>query len=111
MAKQTHEVFIDDIDGTEGAQTVQFGFGGQDYEIEIGQAHLDQLTEALAPFIEHGRKVRRARAAGRSTQPKDTPSAKAGATAVREWAAAEGLEVNPRGRIPGEILAAYDEAH
>lgn len=110
MAKQTHEVFIDDIDGTEGAQTVQFGFDGQDYEIEISQAHLDQLTEALAPFIEHGRKVRRA-GSRRATQPKDTPSARAGATAVREWAAAEGLEVNPRGRIPGEVLAAYDKAH
>lgn len=110
MAKQTHEVFIDDIDGTEGAQTVQFGFDGQDYEIEISQAHLDQLTEALAPFIEHGRKVRRA-GTGRTTQPKNTPSARAGATAVREWAAAEGLEVNPRGRIPGEVLAAYDKAH
>ena len=110
MAKQTHEVFIDDIDGTEGAQTVQFGFGGQDYEIEISQAHLDQLTEALAPFIEHGRKIRRAKV-GRTIQPRDTPSAKAGATAVRQWAAAEGLEVKPRGRIPGEVLAAYDKAH
>ena len=110
MAKQTHEVLIDDIDGTEGAQTVQFGFGGQDYEIEISQAHLDQLTEALAPFIEHGRKIRRAKV-GRTTQLKDTPSAKAGAAAVREWAAAEGLEVKPRGRIPGEVLAAYDKAH
>lgn len=110
MAKQTHEVFIDDIDGTEGAQTVHFGFDGQDYEIEINQAHLDQLTEALAPFIEHGRKVRRA-GTGRTTQPKNTPSARAGATAVRQWAAEEGLEVNPRGRIPGEVLAAYDKAH
>ena len=110
MAKQTHEVFIDDIDGTEGAQTVQFGFDGQDYEIEISQAHLDQLTEALAPFIEHGRKIRRAKV-GRTIQPRDTPSAKAGATAVRQWAATEGLEVKPRGRIPGEVLAAYDKAH
>ena len=110
MARKTQVLLIDDIDGTEGAQTVHFGFDGQDYEIEISQAHLDQLTEALAPFIEHGRKIRRAKV-GRTTQPRDTPSAKAGATAVRQWAATEGLEVKPRGRIPGEVLAAYDKAH
>jgi len=41
----------------------------------------------------------------------DLPAATPTASEVRAWAAARGLAVSPRGRVPGQVRSAYDEAH
>ena len=44
----------DDLDGSDDAETVSFGFGGVVYEIDLGQKNRAKLEKALAPFIEAG---------------------------------------------------------
>ena len=55
-------------------------------------------------FITHGRKVGAKRehndASSRDFEPKD----------VRQWAEANGIDVNSRGRIPAEIVERYRSA-
>lgn len=60
----------DDLDGSDDAETISFGFGGVVYEIDLGQKNRAKLEKALAPFIEAGRRVPRGgrrRAADRSS--------------------------------------------
>lgn len=117
MAKQiiTTELVLDDLDGTEGAETVRFAYNGELLEIDVAgknEAQLAKINEMLAKFAEHARKV--------PTTPNGAKSAR-GATSsrpgngltkdqsarIRDWAPTVGWEVAPRGRLPREVVDAY----
>ena len=106
MAQRTQILYVDDIDGSEAASTVRFGLGGTDYEIDLSQEHADQLTKAVAPFIDAARKVSSSRRPARGARP-----ARHDQSDVRAWARAQGLQVSDRGRIPADVLAKYEAAH
>lgn len=108
MARSVSVIMTDDLDGSEDAETVSFGFGGAVYEIDLGQKNRAKLEKALAPFIEAGRRVPRGgrrRAADRSS------SASVDRGAVRAWAKSVGIKVPERGRISADIMRQYEEAH
>lgn len=101
----------DDLDEriTEGVQTYSFGYQGKSYEIELGEKNAAKLEKALAPFIAA------ARTAGGTTRSSSRGRAKSGGgrrdlADVRAWAAANGYNVSPRGRVAGSVLEAYDAA-
>lgn len=105
MAKQTIVQLTDDIDGGDAEESVQFGFRGVEYEIDLNAKNVAALEKALSKYIEASRRVPRNRArvvgrAGRSSGAEDLG-------AIREWARENGYEVADRGRIPAEIKEAY----
>lgn len=114
MARQQIVVFKDDLDGTEDSvKPVRFGLDGATYEIDLGPANHKQLRELLAPFIDAARKD-----TSRSTRPaRATIAQNAAATdhkafnaRVREWAAENGRQVKPRGRVPDKVVVDYRAA-
>jgi hypothetical protein len=114
MAKTTRVVLTCDLhrDGTEAVTTIRMDNGTTRYELDLCQAHVDELTGA-------GRRLRqRRRTGGARSATKATKKATAAKTqrrrrgakdtaAVREWARANGHAVSDRGRIPGHILEAF----
>lgn len=104
MAKKT--VLIDDIDGSPAARTVEFSNGGTSYSIDLSEANIARLNEALAPFVEVATRVKK-EPARRAAEPSNKPSS----TAVRTWAKEQGIEVPPRGRISTDVMRQYNEAH
>jgi nucleoid-associated protein Lsr2 len=106
VAQRTQVLFVDDIDGSEAAGTVRFGIGGTEYEIDLSQAHADQLAAELGPYVAAARKV----AARRRPAPAARP-ARHDQSEVRAWAREQGLKVSDRGRIPAGVLAKYESAH
>ncbi len=48
-------ILIDDLDQTEGATTVHFGFKGASYEIDLSDKNLDKLEKLLTPYIKAAR--------------------------------------------------------
>jgi hypothetical protein len=107
MAKTTVVTVTDDIDGSDGAETVAFSFGGQNYEIDLGTKNLEKFKKGLQPFIDSGRKVGR-QTAVRSGRGR---TARKDSSAIRAWAAEQGLAVSERGRIPATVVAQYEAAH
>lgn len=108
MSRSVSVTITDDLDGSENAETVSFGFGRVTYEVDLGKKNRARLERALAPFIEAGRRVpgsRRRRAASRPG------GSSADRTAVRAWARAAGLKVSERGRISADIMRQYEAAH
>lgn len=95
-------VYVDDIDGTEDAESQTFSVNSDVWEIDLSDDNAQKLHAALAPFIEHARKV------GKSTTPKRASRAKGASKAIREWAVANGHEVPSRGRIPQTVVDAYN---
>lgn len=106
MARKTVITMTDDLDGTEGAETILFGLDGQAYEIDLTSEHAAQLRERLAAYVAAGRKVRARGGSARRDRPGRDRSA-----AVREWARTQDLKVSDRGRIPADIVAEYDASH
>ncbi len=110
MAREVQTRLIDDLDRSEAASTVRFGYEGTEYEVDLSEEHLQEFEEFLAPYIEHGRRLqveRRRRGRARAGEPRTTRDL----SAVRQWAREQGYQVSDRGRIAGEILARYDETH
>jgi hypothetical protein len=114
MAKTTRVVLTCDLhgDSTEAVTTIRMDNGTARYELDLCQAHFDELTGA-------GRRLRQRRRTG---GPRSTTKAASNAVAaktrrrrrgaldtaaVRQWARANGHTVSDRGRIPGHILEAF----
>ena len=57
VVQKTQVVLIDDIDGSEGDETVTFALDGASYEIDLSAAHAAELRESLSQWIGHGRKT------------------------------------------------------
>lgn len=105
MARKTHVILIDDMDGSEAAETVKFGLDGVSYEIDLSEENAQQLREQMDAWVRSGRRVGGRKTAG-------TRSASTGETArIRSWAKDQGLDVSERGRVSQEIRDAYEAAH
>lgn len=115
MARRIVHQLVDDLDGTildigEG-ETVMFSLDGTAYEIDLTTEHAAALRDALAPYRTAGRAL--AAPGGRNTpSPRSTGGRSAGSpaylAAVREWARNNGFTVSDRGRVPANVLAAYE---
>lgn len=115
MAQQVVVELVDDLDGSQSndISTVTFGLDGVEYEIDLTEANATRLREAfdfvVAAARRTGGRVKRGTAASR---PGARPPANREQTkAIREWARKNGHDLAERGRIPGSIIAAYEEAH
>ena len=95
---------VDDLDGGTADEHVTFGLDGVGYEIDLSAAHAAELREAFASWIGFAHKVGRARVTRTRVDTAVDP------TAVRAWARATGVEVSPRGRIPGAIVEQFRAA-
>jgi Lsr2 len=107
MAQRIQTLFIDDIDGGAADGTVRFGLDGTNYEIDLSDAHTDELRQALGKYIEHGRKI----GGGPRRAPRDRRTAPIVDTAkVREWAKGNGYEIKDRGRVSADLVEKYQAA-
>jgi hypothetical protein len=109
MAQQVKISLLDDVDGSEAAETVRFGLDGRTYEIDMSADNAAKLRAVFVKYTRAGRVVSgRARTATAGRKPRSTDPGRM--HAIREWAQAQGYAVSARGRIPGEVLRAYEQA-
>lgn len=112
MAKQTTITLIDDLDGGEADEQVEFSFDGKSYEIDLSTKNSEKLRKALAPYIAAARRTSGRRPSGGSAASAARPvSDRQQNQAIREWAVAQGMKISERGRIPSNVLQAYHAAH
>lgn len=111
--------FVDDLDGREldpqDAQTVSWSWLGVDYELDVSSANLDKIEQGkvtVAKLLKASTRV-----GGRRRSPSVRTKTNAGGNgasvnaSIRDWASENGYEVSARGRIPNDIVEAYNSAH
>jgi hypothetical protein len=111
MAQKVTVALIDDLDGGGADETVEFGLDGKTYEIDLSGKNAGKLRSALASYVEAARKPggrRRAGASGNGT-PRRAGVDREQNQAIREWAREKGMKVNDRGRIPAEVIDAFNQ--
>jgi hypothetical protein len=112
MAQRTIVELIDDLDGGEAGETVEFGVDGVAYEIDLSSNNAEKLRDSLAGYVAHarragGRRKPTARPSGRGSSAGRATVDREQNAAIREWARKRGMSVSDRGRIPSEVLEAY----
>jgi Lsr2 len=112
MAKATVEVLIDDLDGSDGAETVRLGWNGDWRELELSKKNVAALSRALDKYWNVSRPVSDGQARDRIRAGKAPSSrrAKRDPKVIRSWATSNGIEVPARGRIPADVERRYNEA-
>lgn len=110
MAKKHITQTIDDLDGSvvEDAETVLFSIDGRAYEIDLSEDNARKLRDAFSPFMSAGRPLK---SSDRSLTRKTRTTPTHDLTAVRAWAEENGHTVSSRGRVPQQVLDAYDAAN
>jgi hypothetical protein len=107
MARRTitRTDLTDDLDGGPASATIEFGYDGTNYEIDLNGGNAAAFADAMALYVGHARKVHRTRRSGPQRGTRHDLAA------VRAWAAENGYTVAPRGRVPADVLDAYTAAH
>lgn len=113
MAQKVTVSLVDDLDGSEAEETVEFGLDGASYQIDLSEENAERLRDALAEYVEHARRSGgRKRAAGRvaaaGRAPRTATADREQNQAIREWARKQGMKVSDRGRIPSDVIDAYN---
>ncbi len=111
MASRTIVELIDDLDQGSADETVSFAIDGSNYEIDLSAKNAAKLRDALANYVANARRVGRsgARAVNsgrRGGRPARTDREQT--QAIREWGRKNGWKVGTKGRIPADLLEAYN---
>jgi hypothetical protein len=111
MAKVVSTAYVDDLDGSEATGPVDFSLDGKDYTIDLSDSNAARLRDALASFVAS---ARRASGTGRRRLTSSSPQRSASGRSreetqeIRAALRELGYSVKDRGRIPAELLAAYE---
>lgn len=109
MSKQTVIVLTDDLDGSKGDETYAFTWQGVPYEIDLSKRNGKEFEKLMGRYVEAGRRVKGGD--GRTGKPRSGKrERRSDLAAIRLWAANNGHAVSDRGRIPQDVLDAYDMA-
>jgi hypothetical protein len=108
MAQRVNVILVDDLDGSDASETVNFGLDGVDYEIDLNEKHVGELRNALSLYVGHARRTGGRRRSGSN---RGSSSQGPSASEIRAWAKENGYDVSERGRVSAEIRSAYAAAH
>lgn len=118
MAQKVLVQFVDDLDGSVGedVSTVTFALDGVSYEIDLREENASKLRDSLEDYVASARRVGgrvRRPSVPVSPAPVRTPDvrSKEQTKAIRDWAKQNGHELADRGRIPANVIAAFEASH
>jgi hypothetical protein len=109
VATKTNVVLIDDLDGSEAEESVKFALDGVSYEIDLSAKNATRLRKELGSYVGSARRVGGRAARGRAAKPVRGTARKPETADIRAWAKDQGYDVSDRGRIPAEIIEAYQK--
>ena len=122
MGRKT--VLLDDFDGEvlpDDTSPVTFSLGRTTYSLYLSEANHGKFMDALTPFIEKAETTTSSSTGSGGRRRSSGSSDKEKMKAVRAWAQATGFKfkdaqgneksIGDRGRIPQEVVDAYDAAN
>ncbi|WP_114907361.1 histone-like nucleoid-structuring protein Lsr2 [Ornithinimicrobium murale] len=110
MAQRVQVILVDDMDGGEATETVEFALDGVTYEVDLSNANAAKLRDSLAQWIgvarrSGGRRQTRRRSGGASGASREELAK------MRAWGRENGFSVSDRGRVSKELQDAFAAAH
>lgn len=107
MAKKTIVTLVDDLTGEDIAdgkgETVSFALDGKSYELDLTTKNADKFRGLFQDYIAVATKV------GRKTRTTQYNNTKTNTKEIREWAKEQGMDVPDRGRLPADVMEAWNK--
>ena len=100
-------MLVDDLTGEPADTTVSFALDSREYELDLTEKNAAEFRNTLSRYVQSARKVSGGR---RGAQPSKPAFSEVDPAAVRAWAASQGIEVSPRGRISQKVIDQYRAA-
>jgi hypothetical protein len=111
MAQKVNVLLVDDIDGSDAADTVRFGLDDVAYEIDLSGTHSADLRNSIAKYVEHARIVsaRGRRGTASTFGQSRTRGSREDIAEMRSWLIDNGYrnDVKDKGRISAALQHAY----
>ena len=124
MARREITQYFDDLDNSPLTEAelnvVRFSVDGTDYTLDVSADNAARFRDALSPFLEAARIVpaaprpRRRGGMSDANRTRTRRMSDANRTRTRQirlWAQDRGIEVASRGKIPQNVIDAYDNAN
>jgi nucleoid-associated protein Lsr2 len=108
MAQQVLQRLVDDLDGSEGDETIEFSLDGRNLVIDLSEGNARRLREALAPYVAVARRAGRAPGRRHISTSKASQRSREDTSDIRRWLAENGYPVKERGRISDAWQADYE---
>jgi len=102
MTRRQVTVVESNLSGEPAEEEVTFTYNGVAYRLDLTTVEAKQFQEVLTPYITAAEIVKR-RGGPR-------PARTANVAEVRSWAAGNGIQLSPTGRIPNEVWEKYEAA-
>lgn len=106
MSTKRIVTLIDDVDGTDAVETIQFALDGVEYEIDLSEKNAAEMRDAMALWVGSARRIKGGK---RRSAPRKKPDYDP--AEVRKWARSQGIQVAARGRLDQGVVAAYRAGH
>ena len=114
MAQKVSVELVDDLDGTatRGIRTVEFSLDGVGYEIDLTEPNANRLRQVMAEYVASARRTggRRKHSPSSPKQPARPTANPEQSRAIRDWARRNGFDLADRGRIPTNVIDAFEQA-
>ena len=111
MAQRVQVILVDDLNGGEATETVEFSLDGVSYELDLSDANAAKLRDDFAQWIGVARRSGGRRQTRRAGRGGGSGAAREDLAKMREWGRANGFQVSDRGRVSKELQEAYAAAH
>lgn len=115
MAVRYETIYVDDLDGVEiedgQVETIEFAFDGKTYTIDLREQNAAAFREAIQPYLSAARPADNGKKRAAKTRRSSFSTTKGETAKIRAWARENGYTVSDRGRIPADILEAYNAAN
>ena len=103
MSRREVTQFYDDLDHTlipeDQLEVIHFSVNGQNYLIDLSTDNARRFHNLLAPYVDADRVA------------PDINAQRANPSQIRAWARTQGLPVAHRGKIPQDVIEAYNAAN
>lgn len=113
MAQKVVVQLVDDLDGVaaDDISTVTFGLDGVSYEIDLTEGNAATLRKHLDKFVGAARRTGGRVKRGTSLKAAVPAANREQTKAIRDWARQNGFSLSDRGRIPANVVEAFEQAH
>lgn len=114
MAQRIVTTYIDDLTGQtlseEDRTVVTVALNGKSWTLDVSPESLSTITDTIEKWTANAQSATTSPSRAR-TSTGTAADRRAQLKAIREWARAQGMAVNERGRISAEVEAAFNAAH
>lgn len=108
MAQQVLQRLVDDLDGSQGNETIEFSLDGKNLVIDLSEGNAARLREALAPYVAAARRTGGAPRRRQISTSEAAQRSRDDTSGIRRWLAENGYPVKERGRISDAWQADYE---